>query len=189
VIARRCGATIVVAVVALGGCTSKTGGGTSGAPTPTAAPTATPIAFKVTSNRIGKRYVTLTEQKRGRTVYVLRADANEADRFAAGTGRSTFTRPHVVFYQARGKTLTADSPVATVEEQTKTVVMTGGVHARTNDGITLTCDTLRYDDRTEHIHGTGNVVVTTPRGERLQGDTLDADVQLDHVRVTGASSP
>ncbi len=182
-------AAVVLALLALAGCTSKTGGGATGGATPTAAPTATPVAFKVTSNRIGKRYVTLTEQKRGRTVYVLRADSNEADRFAAGTGRSTFTRPHVVFYEARGKTLTADAPLATVEEQSKTIVMSGGVHARTSDGITLTCDTLRYDDRSEHIHGTGNVVVTTPRGERLQGDTLDADVQLDHVRVTGAASP
>ena len=66
--------------------------------------------------------------------------------------------------------------------------MSNGVHARTQDGITLTSDTLTYDDRTEHIHGTGNVVVTTPRGERLQGNTIDADTKLDHVRITGAPS-
>ncbi len=183
-------AAALVTVLTLVACTSKTGGGSSATSAPpTPAPTATLIAFKVTSNRIGKRYVTLTEQRRGRTVYTLRADANEADRFAAGTGRSTFTRPHVVFFQEHGKTLTADAPLATVEEQTKTIVMSGGVKAQTNDGINLSCDTLRYDDRNQHIHGTGNVIVTTSRGERLQGDTLDADVQLDHVRVTGGGAP
>jgi LPS export ABC transporter protein LptC len=160
-------------------------------PTPSGAPAPTPstLPIKVTSNRVGKRLVTLTEQKRGRKVYVLRADANESDRFAAGTGRSVFTRPHVVFFEPGGKTLTADAPIATVEEVSKTVVMSGGVRSRTQDGITLTCDTLRYDDRTEHIHGTGNVVVTTPRGERLEGNTIDADTRLDHVRITGSPSP
>lgn len=156
--------------------------------TPAPTPSSTTLPIKVTSNRVGKRLVTLTEQKRGRKVYVLHADANESDRFAAGTGRSVFTRPHIVFYEPRGKTLIADAPIATVEELSKTVVMSGGVRARTQDGIELTCETLRYDDRTEHIHGTGNVVVTTPRGERLEGSTIDADTRLDHVRITGSPS-
>lgn len=156
--------------------------------TPAPAPSSTTLPIKVTSNRVGKRLVTLTEQKRGRKVYVLRADANESDRFAAGTGRSVFTRPHIVFYEPGGKTLTADAPIATVEELSKTVVMSGGVRARTQDGIELTCETLRYDDTTEHIHGTGNVVVTTPRGERLEGNTIDADTRLDRVRITGSPS-
>jgi LPS export ABC transporter protein LptC len=185
--ARAQPAALAVAL-ALAGCGGKGAHGpAAGAPSAAPPPSATPLAFKVTSNSVGKRNVTLTEQKRGRRVYVLVAESNEADRFAAGTGRSVFTRPHVVFYEEGGKTLTADAPVATVEEQTKTVVMSGGVRARTEGGITLTCDTLRYDDRSEHIHGTGNVVVTTPQGERLQGDTIDADVRLDHVRITGAS--
>ncbi len=132
----------------------------------------------------------LTEKKpSGRVVYVLHADSNVSDRFAAGSGRSVFTHPHVIFYQEHGKTLTADAPTATLEEQTKTVVMTGGVHARTEDGVTMTCDQLAYDDEHGMIHGKGNVVVTTPRGERLTGDTLDADVQLDHVHVSSGEGP
>ena len=170
------------------GCARPARGPASSQPSVTPRPSPTPLAFRVTSSSVGKQFVTLTERKRGRTVYVLRAAANEADRFAAGTGRSVFLRPHIVFYEQGGRTLTADSPTATVEEQSKTVVMSQGVHARTQDGITLTSDTLVYDDRTEHIHGTGNVVVTTPRGERLQGNTIDADTKLDHVRISGAPS-
>jgi LPS export ABC transporter protein LptC len=187
---RRAPFLALVALLLASGCGGKpaqpTGSPSPGAPGTT--PTSTALPIKVTSNRVGKRFVTLTEQKRGRKVYVLRADANESDRFAAGTGRSVFTRPHIVFFEAGGKTLTADAPTATVEEVTKTVVMSGGVHARTQDGIQLTCDTLRYDDRNEHIHGTGNVLVTTPRGERLEGSTIDADTRLDHVRISGAQS-
>lgn len=173
------------ALLLLAACGTKTHGAGAPATPPAPAPTGTGLAFKVTSSSVGKRSVTLTEHKRGRRVYALSADSTEADRFAAGAGRSTFTRPHIVFYEQGGKTLTADAPIATVEEQTKTVVMSGGVRAKTQDGITLSCDTLRYDDRTEMIHGTGHVVVTTPRGERLRGDTIDADVKLDHVRISG----
>jgi len=167
------------------GCAKQPSAPQAPSPSPAPRPTPTPLAFKVTSSGPGKGRVVLTERRRGRIVYVLHADQNVSDRFAAGTGRSIFTRPHIVFYQEQGKTLTADSPTATVEELSKTVLMSGGVHARTQDGVTLTCDTLQYDDRAEMMHGKGNVVVTTPRGERLNGDTLDADVNLNHVRVSG----
>jgi LPS export ABC transporter protein LptC len=145
------------------------------------------VAFKVTSNGQGGQRVVLTERRRGRVVYVLHADANVSNRFAAGTGHSVFTNPHIVFYQPGGKTLTAVSPAASVEEVDKTVLMSGGVHAHTADGVTLTCDTLEYDDRNQMMHGRGNVVVTSPRGERLNGDTLDTDTQLNNVRVSGSA--
>jgi LPS export ABC transporter protein LptC len=183
-------AVAIAAVIA--GCGGRSapaqqGPGSPGTP---AAPTPTPLAIKVKSIGDGHGRVVLTEKRpSGRIVYVLHADANVSDRFGAGSGHSVFTRPHIVFYQESGKTLTAVSPTATVEEQTKTVLMSGGVRATTQDGIVLTCDTMLYDDRAATIHGEGHVVITTPRGERLNGDTLDADVQLNHVRVSsGAGS-
>jgi LPS export ABC transporter protein LptC len=146
------------------GCAKQPSAPQAATPSPSPRPTPTAVAFHVTSSGQGGRRVVLTERRLGRIVYVLHADENVSNRFAAGTGRSVFTRPHIVFYQDQGKSLTADSPSATVEEQTKTVLMSGGVHAHTQDGITLTCDTLQYDDRSEMLHGKGNVVVETPRG-------------------------
>ena len=184
-LARR--AAYVLAAALLAGCTSR-----SPAPSATASPplkpkvTPTPVVIKVKSNRVGQHYVYLTEQKGNRIVYVLRADSTAAVRFSVGSGHSTFARPHIVFHQPGSKTLTADSPVATVDEKTKSVVMSGGVHARTENGVTLTCDQLRYDDASEMIHGTGHVLLTMPEGERLSGDTIDADSRLDHVRMHGA---
>ncbi|MBV9102539.1 MAG: LPS export ABC transporter periplasmic protein LptC [Candidatus Eremiobacteraeota bacterium] len=165
-------------------------------PSPSAGPangtsphgTATPLTFKVRSSGEGHGAVVLTERRKTRTIYVLRADANVSNRFGAGTGRSTFTQPRIVFYQDGGRRLMAQSPTADVEEQTKTVVMNGGVHAHTQDGVTLSCDQLVYDDRHGTIHGSGNVLVTSPHGETLSGDTLDADLQLNHVRVSGVGT-
>ena len=61
--------------------------------------------------------------------------------------------------------------------------MTGGVHARSQDGNVLSCDRLRYDGNTERIHGDGHVVMTTPSGLTLVGDQLDGDARLANVRV------
>jgi LPS export ABC transporter protein LptC len=178
------------ALLAAAGCGGGTGAQHAAQPSPAPAATPTPIPIKVRSNGPTHGRVVLTEKKpSGRVVYVLHADSNVSDRFAAGSGRSVFTRPRIVFYQVNGKTLTAVSPAATVEEQSKTVLMTGGVRATTQDGIVLTCDQLLYDDRASMIHGRGHVVITTPRGERLNGDRIDSDMQLDHVHVSSGEGP
>jgi LPS export ABC transporter protein LptC len=183
----RGGALMVVLLASA--CAPKVPSPQTGGSGPPAAPAArpTPVSFKVTSRGPQRGRVVLTEHRNGRIVYILHADANVSDRFAAGTGRSVFTNPHIVFFQPGGKTLTAVAPTAKIEEQSKTVLMTGGVRAHTQDGIVLLCDQLLYDDHAQMIHGKGNVIVTTPRGERLNGDTLDSDVQFNHVRVTGGA--
>ena len=129
----------------------------------------------------------MTEQKHNRKVYVLRADEQRAEYFGEGSGRSDFIDPHVIFYDAPGRTLTADAPAGTVLEHDKTVIMTGGVRARTSDGKTLTCDTLHYNDATGRLLGDGNVVLTSPLGEQLRGQHLDADVRLSKLVMTGAA--
>ena len=65
----------------------------------------------------------------------------------------------------------------------KSVLMTGGVQARSQDGNVLSCDRLRYDGSTERIHGDGNVVLIAPNGLRLEGDFIDGDARLQNVRV------
>ena len=65
----------------------------------------------------------------------------------------------------------------------KSVVMTGGVRARSQDGNVLHCDRLRYDGQSERVHGDGNVRLSTPGGLILVGDTLDGDARLQNVFV------
>jgi hypothetical protein len=145
-----------------------------------------PVAIRIHSQRVGSKYIYLTEQKKNRVVYVLRADSNESIRLAEGAGHSTFTLPHVTFFSGP-RTIVADAPLATVEERDRSVLMSGGAHARTDKGMTLTSDTLRYDDATEHLHGEGHVLVTTPQGTELRGDTLDYDMRTTEMHVTGSA--
>jgi len=181
-------AAAVLLAAACSSCTSAghAGGGASPAPGPSGSvrnvPTAPPI--RVVNKRVGSKYIYLTEQKRNRVVYVLRADSNTSIRLAEGAGRSDFVRPHVTFYNG-GRTIVADAPRGTVEERDRSVLMSGGVHARTEKGMTLSSDTLSYDDANERLHGEGNVVVTTPQGEQLRGDVLDYDMRTTEMHVSG----
>jgi LPS export ABC transporter protein LptC len=180
----------VALTVVLSGC----GGNTNSTATPTSSPvpTTSPARFVATAppinfegNRVGSRYVYATKQKGGREVYVLRADSVEAVYNGAATARSAFTNPHVVFYGDHGKQLVADAPAGTVAEKDKTVVMTGGVRAKTNDGMTLASDTLQYDDESQIVHGAGHVVVRFPEGEELRGDTVTWNLRDGHIGVAG----
>jgi O-antigen ligase len=185
-------AGVLLLTSGLGGCAAHgAGGGASPAPSlspaPTArppGPTAPPVNFS--GRRVGSHYVYATEQRGAHKLYVLRADAIDAVYSGAATGRSDLTNPHVVFYGTGGKRLAAAAPAGTVVEKDKTMLMTGGVHARSQDGMTLTSDALRYDERSQTVHGSGNVVVTFPAGETLRGQTMDWNLQNGHITVAGA---
>ncbi|GAC1304360.1 MAG: hypothetical protein NVS2B3_13610 [Vulcanimicrobiaceae bacterium] len=135
---------------------------------------------------MGKRYVFLTKSKANAKLYVLRADGERGHYFGADTGVSTFANPHITFYGRDGKRLVADAPTGTVVEKEKTVRMSGGVRARAQDGLTLHCDTLRYDDETDLVHGIGHVVVRSAKGEELQGETLTWNLRDGSIDVAGA---
>ncbi len=181
------------ALALLAACTG--GNGQQGAPataTPQASasvrprPTPTAVPIRIHSQRVGSKYIYLTEQKKSRVVYVLRADSNTSIRLAEGAGHSTFTLPHVTFYSGP-RTIVADAPLATVEEKDRSVLMSGGTHAKTDKGMTLTSDTLRYDDAAERLHGEGHVIVTTPQGTELRGDVFDYDMRTTEMHVTGSA--
>jgi len=179
---RRCALALLLVAA---GCTGS--GGSRAASTPAPAvrrPAFTAPPVRVVNKRVGSKYIYLTEQKKNRVVYVLRADSNTSIRLAEGAGRSDFVRPHVTFYSGP-RTIVADAPKATVEERDRSVLMSGGVVARTEKGMTLNSDTLSYDDATERLHGEGNVVVTTPQGEELRGDHLDYDMRTSEMHVSG----
>jgi hypothetical protein len=154
------------------------------APGGTAASTATrpPITVRDLSQRVNSQYVYLTKRRRDNSkAYTLRADANVSESAGQGTGRSDFTNPHIIFAERTGETLVADAPHASIVES---IVMTGGVRARTSDGMALQCDTLTYDEGSDRLHGRGHVLVQTPRGERLSGDRIEANLRLSEMQLT-----
>jgi len=146
-----------------------------------------PPAFsvKIRSERVGSRYVYLIKRRKdGTQAYVLRSDSSVAESAGEGTGRSEFINPHIIFSGHEGKQMVADAPHAVILVKEKSLLMDGGVHALTSDGMTLDSDTLSYDEATDHLRGRGHVLVTTPRGERLVGDRIDANLRLSEMRIT-----
>ncbi|MGD0476350.1 MAG: LPS export ABC transporter periplasmic protein LptC [Candidatus Velthaea sp.] len=150
--------------------------------------TSTPEPVHIETNSSGDKYITVVQRvKTGapngtRIAYQLRALSSQAD-IVGSQSIVTFERPHITFLDHQGKTLIADSPQAKITQQDKSVLMSGGVHARAADGSVLTCDTLRYDGRTEKLHGEGHVVLSGPNDLTLTGNYLEGDVRLDDVRV------
>jgi lipopolysaccharide assembly outer membrane protein LptD (OstA) len=149
------------------------------------APTPTPVPVHVTSVGGSGGYTTLSEMKHRRTIYIVRATSFEADTASgvASGASGSFVQPHITFVDRSGAKTVADAPKAELTSADKSVLMTGGVHARSQDGNVLSCDRLRYDGNSEKIHGDGNVVLTTPSGLVLTGDELDGDARLENVRV------
>ncbi len=192
---KRTGGGAVLAALLVTGCS---GGKPAEPPSPAPAapsaapsvsavnPTPTGVPIVLRAHKVGSKYIYLTKQKGNRRVYVLRADAETGQYFGTNTGRSDFVRPHITFYGANGKRLTADAPTGTVVERDKAVRMSGGVIAVDQNGMTLTSDSLRYDDPTEVIHGQGDVVLHSPQGEELRGDSLDWNLRDGHINVSGA---
>jgi LPS export ABC transporter protein LptC len=181
-----------IAVAAFGGallasCASAPPAGRQASPAPVA--TQAPPPITVVSKGVGSRPIVFTQQKNGRKLYELRAASNVANQPEVGKLQADFTRPRIVFYQNKGGTLTAVSPTATVRQEAKNIVMSGGVRARTQDGASLRCDTLTYDLRSERLHGDGNVVLVTSDGVTLRGDRIDADVRLSEVNLHTNGKP
>lgn len=153
---------------------------------PAPAPTATIAQIHVVTESRGAHPTTFSAESHNRRMYYGIAKSSVADRLPDGTFVIALAQPHVIFYDREGKTLTGDAPKALVQERTKTITMSGGVRARTQEGTVLTCDTMTYDGTTERIHGSGDVVLVSPRGDRLTGDRIDGDVRLNQVSVTSA---
>ena len=178
----------LLAVVLLAGCSAPPPqAAATPAPIPSGAvaPSGTPVAVHVTSNGNG-RYTVVTEMKARRTIYTIRALSFEGDTLSEGAAAAsgTFEQPHIVFHDRTGGETIADAPKAVLTGADKSVLMTGGVHARTQDGNVLRCDQMRYDGKSETIHGQGHVRLDTPTGLSLVGDRIDGDARLQHVRVT-----
>ncbi len=166
------------------------GNRTAAEPTPSPAATATAgsavatsLPLSAHSERAGSQYYYFTVKKENRTLYQIRADANDSERSASGDARSEFVNPHITFFEKAGSKLVADAPKAVAEESTQTVTLSGGVHARTSDGTKLSSDVLVYNKRTERVRADGNVVISRPGGEEIRGPHVDADLTLSQLHM------
>jgi LPS export ABC transporter protein LptC len=175
----------LAAVLALAGCAHAPGPAASPAPhTSGHQAGATPVPVHVLGVGTQRTPTVLTETIGGRRVYTIRAMLFEGDIVGSREGSAVMQQPHVTFVDKSGETTVADAPKASVSQRDKSVLMTGGVRARNQEGSVLTCDTLRYDAETQRFDGEGHVVLRGQNGVVLAGDHLDGDVRLHDVKVT-----
>ena len=157
---------------------------------PKSAPSASPSStvkshgpwLHITGHGTARQPVRIVEQQGNRKQYDLLASSYVSNG-AQGSAVATFSNVHVTFFGRNGTTLIASAPRAIVDETENTVTLTDRVHARTNSGMTLVCDWLRYDRVTEMVHGEGNVVITDRRGMRATGNAVDSDISLTRTRM------
>jgi hypothetical protein len=154
-----------------------------------ASPAATAVPIRIETRGGPGQYVTIVQTVRGRKLYTIRALATDVQRAGTDEGTGDLDQPHVTFVDRGGTATIADAPKAHLIERDKSVVMTGGVHARTSSGSVLTCDTLTYSGATERFHGEGHVELSSRDGLHLEGRHLDGDTRLQNVTVTGGAQP
>lgn len=143
-------------------------------------PSATVLPLQITGHGKAGQPVRFIGQDRNRKLYEMQAKSFVGVRGSAT--QANIHTAHVIFYDRNGTTLTADSPLAVVDEKSKQVTMSGGVHAKTSTGITLICEVLVYDHSTDRVHGQGNVKITK-QGYTLTGSTIDSDLSLSQVHM------
>jgi LPS export ABC transporter protein LptC len=187
--AARC-ALLAILTAGLPAC-SHGGPGPAASPSPAASPGrvpaaagATAVPIRIETHGTSGQYVTIVQSVRGRKLYTIRALSTDVQSAGTNEGTGQLEQPHITFVDRGGTTTIADAPKAHIIERDKTVVMTGGVHARTSTGSVLTCERLSYNGSTERFHGEGNVELASRDGLHLAGQHLDGDTRLQNVTVT-----
>ena len=173
----------VVAALMLAACNPQPPQHAGTLATPSATPSGMP-ALRIHGQGTAKHPVVITGQSGNRKTYQLVTHAYTS-RSAQNIAQGTFQQPTVTFYDKDGTKLTAQAPVATLQGG-KQVTLTGGVHAKTSTGLTLTCDRLTYDQNTGMLHGEGHVHVTGMQGgqqQTLTGNTFSSDVKLTQMVI------
>lgn len=159
--------------------------------TPFAEPSSTAVPIRIETRAGGGQYVTIVETIRGRKVYTIRALSGSLQQTGTNQATGDLEQPHITFVDRTGAHTVADAPKARIAERDKSVVMTGGVHARTSAGTVLTCDTLTYRGANERFLGEGHVLLVSPSSNgniSISGDRIDGDVRLQDVKITRSRS-
>src|SRR5438876_6070068 len=155
--------TLAIAAALLAACNPQPRQGQS-ASVATPSPTAAGLPpLKITGHGKAGEPARFSEQSGNRKLYEGTA-RSYVSHSAQNMAQATFQEATVTFYDKDGTSLTAIAPQAAVDDRTNQVTLSGGVHAKTSTGATLTCDRLSYDRTTSLVTGTGNVRMTAFQG-------------------------
>ncbi len=174
---------VALAVFALSACGGR---GSVGSPssqkaTPSTAPSEE-SNYRLFETAAGGQAPYVKNFERGKLVYLLKAQG-VAYTTTGKTGR--FASSTLYFYKGSAVRLTVTAPTATVDGETYNIGLRGGVKARSNDGTTLSSDSMDYNAKTKLLHANGHVVATGSSGMVVTGDHATADLDLQTINITG----
>jgi LPS export ABC transporter protein LptC len=152
-------------------------------PANAASPTYAGPVYHISAQGSKQHPVTITNIARGRVEYVLVAASVV---YATNLQQGTFHDNLLHFFKGARQRLTVTAPVATVDETSHNIYLSGGVTARTAAGDTLRSDTMTYNENTRLLTAVGHVVATSPGGYRLTGTRAIADLDLEQIRLFGS---
>jgi LPS export ABC transporter protein LptC len=176
-----CVLSIALAVV------SSSCGRTSG-PADVASPSASTKArgpvYHISAHGTNGRPVTITNIVSGVPEYTLEAATVI---YATDLAKARFTDTTLHFYKGRKPRLTVTAPTAVVNEISHDVALSGGVHAITAAGVTLSSDEMNYSEKTRLLTAVGHVVAVEPGGNMLTGGRAIADLDLQQIHLFAQS--
>ena len=148
-----------------------------------------PIVRSAEPNRVGAaspsislRQVHMIETRDGSKLWEVRADQVEVNEREGFTVLTRVVRPiQIAFYSSQGQaTCVADR--ATLDLTTKDVRLEGGVVARSEQGMELKTEQLRWNAASRRLQ-TDEAVTITRGGLVSRGRGLEAETDLERVRI------
>jgi len=148
-----------------------------------------PIVRSAEPNRAGAaspsislRQVHMIETRDGSKLWEVRADQVEVNEREGFTVLTRVVRPiQIAFYSSQGQaTCVADR--ATLDLTTKDVRLEGGVVARSEQGMELKTEQLRWNAASRRLQ-TDEAVTITRGGLVSRGRGLEAETDLERVRI------
>ena len=143
---------------------------------------AEPIRGGAASPSISLRQVHMIETRDGSKLWEVRADQVEVNEREGFTVLTRVVRPiQIAFYSSQGQaTCVADR--ATLDLTTKDVRLEGGVVARSEQGMELKTEQLRWNAASRRLQ-TDEAVTITRGGLVSRGRGLEAETDLERVRI------
>ena len=134
------------------------------------------------SPSISLRQVHMIETRDGSKLWEVRADQVEVNEREGFTVLTRVVRPiQIAFYSSQGQaTCVADR--ATLDLTTKDVRLEGGVVARSEQGMELKTEQLRWNAASRRLQ-TDEAVTITRGGLVSRGRGLEAETDLERVRI------
>ena len=173
---------VAAALIAAAAACSHPSAPPSGAAGSTPSPKPTQGIYRIHGRGVDGLPVKVQDIVKGAPVYVLKASDVY---YSTSSNKGRFLNDTIYFYKGSAVRLTIAAPTADLNRTTYDFVLTGGVRAKSAQGVTLDCDVMSYNGYTKLLTATGHVRAVDAQGDVLTGDKAVADLDLQRIHMSG----